>query len=87
MTLWFDEQGTRRGVLSEDAFQEAIDNAGAVLLFLAATGASTVSEVAAGVSGVADTRRAEILLDRLVIAGLATEAGGDYTSVLVEGAG
>lgn len=86
MGLWFDEQGTRRGVLSEDDFQEAIDNAGAVVLFLAANPASSVAAVASGVAGM-NERRAAILLDRLVVAGLATEAGGDYSSVLVEDGG
>jgi len=82
MSLWFDEQGTRRGVLSEDAFQEAIDNAGAVVLFLAANPASSATDVAAGVSGM-NERRAAIMLDRLVSAGLATETSGDYSSVLI----
>lgn len=86
MTMWFDESGNRRGVLSEESFQDAIDSAGAIVLFLAATGASTASAVASGVSGMT-LRRATIMLDRLVSAGLATEDGGSYTSVLVEDAG
>lgn len=83
MTLWFDEQGTRRGVLSEDNFQTAINNAVAIMLFLAAGGPSTASEVAAGVTGMT-VRRATIMLGRLVEAGAATVDTGTYTGVLVE---
>lgn len=86
MTMWYDEANNRRGVLSEEGFQQAIDNAVAVLLFLAAEGASTVSAVAAGVPGMTE-RRAKIMLDRLVEAGGATESGGSYTGVLVEAGG
>ena len=85
MTMWFDESGSRRGVLSEDGFQDAIDNAVAVLLFLASDGPSTAAEVAAGVSGM-NLRRASIMLDRLVAGGGATESEGTYTGVLVEDA-
>lgn len=86
MPIWFDENNTRRGVLSADDFQEAISNAGAITLFLAANPASTAAEVAAGVAGMTQ-RRAGLLLDRLVTAGLATESEGDYSSVLVESGG
>lgn len=68
--LWFDEQNTRRGDLSGDGFQQAIDNA-------------VASAVAAGVTGMTQ-RRAKIMLDRLVEAGGATENAGTYTGVLVE---
>lgn len=82
MTLWYDG-ANRRGVLSEEAFQEALDASVGILLFLASDGASTVSEVAAGVTGMTE-RRAQILLDRLVAAGGATVDSGTYTGVLAE---
>lgn len=81
--LWFDEQNTRRGDLSADGFQQAIDNAVAILLFLAASGPSNVAAVAAGVTGM-NQRRAKIMLDRLVEAGGATVNSGTYTGVLAE---
>jgi len=83
MTLWYDENKTRRGDFTEADFQAAINNAVGILLFLAAEGPSTATEVAAGVTGM-DKRRAEIMLDRLVTAGGATESDGTYTGVLVE---
>lgn len=83
MTLWYDEGGSRRGLMAAEDFQTAIDNAVAILLFLASDGPSTAAEVAAGVSGMTE-RRAGILLDRLVTAGGATEDTGTYTGVLVE---
>lgn len=81
--LWFDEGGNRRGVLDETSFQEALGNAVSILLFLASDGPATVSQVVAGVTGLT-TRRATILLDRLVDAGGATVDDGTYTGVLVE---
>ena len=84
MTLWFDENKTRRGVLSADDFQNAINKSVAILLFLAASGPSNVAAVAAGVTGMSDTRRAKLALDSLVTAGGATEDSGTYTGVLVE---
>lgn len=86
MAMWYDESNNRRGVLSEDAFQQAIENAVAVLLFLASDGPSTVEDVASGVTGM-DERRAAIMLDRLVDAGGATKSDGSYTGVLVESGG
>lgn len=83
MVLWYDEHGCRRGDLTPEGYEQAIKDAVAVLLFLAAEGGSTVSEVAAGVTGL-DQRRAGILLDLLVDAGGATENEGTYTGVLVE---
>lgn len=83
MTLWFDEHGCRRGDLDAAGFQQAIDNAVAILLFLASEGPSSAADVAAGVSGM-NLRRAQIMLDRLVEAGGATESEGTYTGVLVE---
>jgi hypothetical protein len=86
MTIWYDENNTRRGVLSADDYQEAVGNAVATLLFLASDGPATAAQVAAGVTGMTE-RRAELLLARLVTAGGATEDGGTFTGVLVEDAG
>jgi len=82
-TLWFDENNTRRGDLDAAGFQQAIDNAVSILLYLAANGGRTVSQVASGVPGMTQ-RRAKIMLDRLVAAGGATVNEGTYTGVLVE---
>ncbi|MGB3389457.1 MAG: hypothetical protein WBA88_15900 [Pseudaminobacter sp.] len=83
MTLWYDENNTRRGVLSAADFQAAMNTAGSITLFLAAEGGSTATQVASGVAGLTE-RRAKLALDSLVTAGLATEDSGTYTGVLVE---
>jgi hypothetical protein len=86
MSVWFDENGHRRGDISKEAFDASVGDVVNILLTLAAEGPSSAEEVAAKVTGL-NTRKAALLLDAIVEAGGATENAGDYTGVLVEDSG
>lgn len=83
MTIWYDESGQRRGVLSAADFQAAVNDATKILLSLANDGAGNVDAVTAAVSTI-PKRRVGLLLAALVTANGATVNSGTYTGVLVK---